>query len=87
MRTTATLDKAGRLVLPKAVREALRLGPGDKLEVTTEEDRLVLAPVRLRPGLQKESGIWVFRSGVPAATPLPELIDTRREERSRTLLG
>lgn len=42
----ATLDKSGRLLLPKALREALNLKPGDTLEVTLEEGHLVLTPLR-----------------------------------------
>lgn len=41
----ATLDKSGRLLLPKALREALNLKPGDTLEVTLEEGHLVLTPL------------------------------------------
>ena len=33
MHAKVTLDKAGRLVLPKPIREALRIGPGDTLEI------------------------------------------------------
>jgi AbrB family looped-hinge helix DNA binding protein len=42
MRTT--IDNAGRIVIPKSVRDALRLLGGDKVELTLEEDRIVLAP-------------------------------------------
>ncbi|GAA6734725.1 hypothetical protein YIM1640_18880 [Thermus oshimai] len=45
----ATLDKNGRLLLPKALREALNLKPGDTLEVTLEEGHLVLTPLPPSP--------------------------------------
>lgn len=45
----ATLDKSGRLLLPKALREALNLKPGDTLEVTLEEGHLVLTPLPPAP--------------------------------------
>jgi AbrB family looped-hinge helix DNA binding protein len=80
---TVTLDKAGRLVLPKPIREALRIGPGDSLEVESKDDRIVLSPVRVRPGLQKEHGVWVFRSGKSVSVSIPELIDQERERRTR----
>ena len=83
----ATIDKAGRLVLPKSVRTALRLGPGDTLEVESEDDRIVLSPVRVRPGLVKERGVWVYRSGTPATDSIPDLIDEQRVQRTRELLG
>jgi AbrB family looped-hinge helix DNA binding protein len=82
---TVTLDKAGRLVLPKPIREALRIGPGDSLEIESTEEHIVLSPVRVRPGLQKEHGVWVFRSGKPVTVSIPDLIDRERERRTRDL--
>jgi AbrB family looped-hinge helix DNA binding protein len=34
MNSKVTLDQAGRVVLPKKVRDELHLSPGDTLEVT-----------------------------------------------------
>ena len=87
MNARVTIDKAGRLVLPKFIREALRLGPGDALEVESDDDRVVLSPVRTPAGLQKERGVWVYRSGTPANLSIPGLIDEQRNRRSRDLLG
>lgn len=87
MNGKVTLDQAGRLVLPKSVREALRVGPGDSLEITAEDDRVTLTPVRTYPGLHKERGIWVYRSGKPSRASIPDLIDEARRERSRELMG
>ena len=85
MRSRITLDKAGRLVLPKSIRQALRVGPGDTLEIESDDDRLILSPVRVRPGLQKERGVWVYRSGTPVNTSIPDLIDQQRDQRTREL--
>ena len=87
MNAEITLDKAGRVVLPKAMREALRIGPGDNLKIETEDDRLILSPVRDRAGLQKEHGVWVYRSGRPANTSIPELIEQQRSRRVDELIG
>ena len=87
MNARITLDKAGRLVLPKSIREALRIGPGDTLEVESDDERLLISPVRLRPGLQREQGIWVYRSGSPTDASIPDLIDRQREQRIRDLPG
>jgi AbrB family looped-hinge helix DNA binding protein len=83
----ATLDRAGRLVLPKPVREALRMDAGDSFDVTTDGDRVILSPVRIRPGLQKERGIWVYRSGKPSNASISDVIDEARRHRSRELTG
>ncbi len=42
----ATLTSKGRLTLPKAVREALELRPGDELFVRLEGGRILLVPRR-----------------------------------------
>jgi AbrB family looped-hinge helix DNA binding protein len=87
MNAKITIDGAGRVVLPKSVREALRLGPGDELEVENEDDRLILSPVRIPPGLRKERGVWVYRSGKPAEAPIPDLIEEQRSQRTRHVSG
>jgi len=63
MNTTVTLDKAGRVVIPKPLRDALRLTPGDELVLESEGDCVTLRPVRSASALRKEHGVWVFRSG------------------------
>jgi AbrB family looped-hinge helix DNA binding protein len=63
MNTTVTLDKAGRVVIPKTLRDELHLEPGDKLELESEGERVTLRPVPSASPLRKERGVWVFRSG------------------------
>lgn len=52
MRTT--IDRAGRIVIPKDLRATLRLEGGDEVEITLEGDRIELTPaprqVKLRKG-------------------------------------
>jgi AbrB family looped-hinge helix DNA binding protein len=86
MNTRLTIDKAGRLVLPKAIRESLRLVAGDTLEVESEDDRVILHPVRVRPGLTKEHGVWVYRSGKLTNTSIPDLIEEQRNQRTEDLI-
>jgi len=39
-----TLDKAGRVVIPKTLRDELHLEPGDTLELEAEGERVTLRP-------------------------------------------
>ncbi len=67
MKSKVTLDRAGRVVIPKTLRDELRLSPGDTLDLTVKGDEFTLRPQRGATPLQKERGVWVFRSGVPLA--------------------
>ena len=67
MRSKVTLDQAGRVVLPKTLRDELHLSPGDVLDVTVTGDEVTLRPRRSATPLQKERGVWVFRTGEPLA--------------------
>jgi AbrB family looped-hinge helix DNA binding protein len=77
-----TIDKAGRVVLPKSLRDHLRLAPGDTLELTLEGEHLTMRPRRTVPPLQKERGVWVFRTGEPlTATEAQETLNNIRAQR------
>ena len=41
------LLRRGQITIPKEFRDALGLGPGDRLSVVLEDGKLVLEPVRL----------------------------------------
>ncbi len=86
MTTKITLDKAGRVLIPKSLRQELHLGPGDTLQLESEGDEIMLRPVRPEALLKKEQGVWVYQ-GEPAHTSIPDLIDREREQRSREFLG
>lgn len=88
MTTTLTLDKAGRVVLPKPVRDELQLRAGDSLELESSEDRIVLRPRRGGVGLHKKQGIWVFSTGDPiSAEATDETLRQIRRERELSILG
>jgi AbrB family looped-hinge helix DNA binding protein len=88
MNTNAELDKLGRLVVPKRVRDAMRLRPGHRFVVEHTEDTIVLRTEQKGRGLHKENGWWVFDAGVPMSTEMAEgLIDEEREARTRYLSG
>ena len=85
MATRISIDKAGRIVLPKALREKMRVEAGDDLLAEAEGDRITLRPIRQEALLKKELGIWVYQ-GESSSLSIPELIDAEREKRFREFL-
>jgi len=82
MPTNLTVDKAGRIVLPKPLREKMHLVPGTVLQLENEGESITLRPIRPKATLAKEFGIWVYQGG-PSDESITDLIDRVREERLR----
>lgn len=88
MTTKLTLDNAGRIMIPKALRDELNLEPGDSLDLESQGERIVLRPVRGTMPLRKEEGIWVFRTGQPLpASVTDRVLEDLRHERDRKNMG
>src|SRR5271166_2306064 len=87
MNTTVTVDRAGRVVLPKTLRDELRLEAGDALQLESEGERVTLRPIRSKSPLRKERGVWVFHgTGTLSVGQATEMIVNARERRNRELL-
>ncbi len=61
-----TIDKAGRVVIPAAVRERLGLLPGTPLTVSIDEAAVRLSPAVSPPALVRKRGRLIAR---PTARP------------------
>jgi AbrB family looped-hinge helix DNA binding protein len=86
MTTKLTLDKAGRVMIPKHLRQELRLGPGDTLQLDSEGEQIILRPLRPKALVKKERGVWVYQ-GEPTGASVTDVIDRDREKRLRELMG
>ena len=51
----ATIDKAGRLVVPKAIREAAQLGPGTEVRLRVVSGRVEIEPVPVSVALKRKA--------------------------------
>lgn len=85
MTTKITLDQAGRVALPRALRRELHLAAGDRLQLDSSGEKITLRPLRPQALLKKERGVWVYQ-GEPTGQSIPDLIDREREKRARELI-
>jgi AbrB family looped-hinge helix DNA binding protein len=63
MNATVEIDKAGRIVVPKKMREALHLTPGTRLTIVRQGERLTLEPNVPTSELVQQDGLWVMAGG------------------------
>jgi len=84
---TVRMDKAGRVTLPKAVRDRLGLQAGSDLEMVATEDGLVLKPASTRASMVRRDGLWVHAGKLPAGFDPAQAVRDDREERIRKLAG
>lgn len=82
MRTT--IDKAGRVVIPAAVRERAGFTAGTELEITLDETGLRLERIASAPRLVKVGRRLVARPTAPAETrPALDIAALVEDERNR----
>lgn len=68
MRTT--IDNAGRVVVPKELRDALNLLGGDEVEIALDGERLTLTPAPRKAKLRRgPDGILSAELGIPDYGP------------------
>ena len=68
---TLKVDKAGRVILPKPVRDRLGLQAGSDLEVAETPDGLLLKPANRKPSLVRKGSFWVHMGEIPTGHDLP----------------
>lgn len=76
-----TIDQAGRIVLPKAIREAAHLQDGTELEIRVVGDHIEIEPVHLDVDLVRKGNFVV---AVPKEPP-PKLTKEQVEDTRRSI--
>ena len=84
---TLKIDKAGRIVVPKPVRERLGLQAGMDLEASEGPDGILIRPAERRPSLVRKGRFLVHTGELPVGYDILKAIDEDREERIRKVWG
>lgn len=82
------IDKAGRIVVPKKMRDALHLVPGTRLTLKQNEDGILIAPEATgKRGLYFEDGMPVYYTGQNLAAEAFRWVEMARDERAEQVMG
>jgi AbrB family looped-hinge helix DNA binding protein len=88
MKKRTRIDRAGRVVIPKAIRDASGISEDTALEVRLEGREVRLIPTDAVPRRQVlENGWVVFDTGPAHAIDIHELIQDEYRRRSHELAG
>lgn len=79
-----TIDGAGRVVIPKHLRDRMNLGPGVRLLIFEEAGCLIISPDRPEPRLVERDGFLALDFGAEA--PISIESGATREQRIRQLV-
>jgi len=81
------IDKSGRVVLPKPLRERWGLRAGTTFEAKEAADGLLLRPIKQRASLREEDGFLVHAGQAARSFDWQTLFDDVEQERLRDILG
>lgn len=88
MNAIVEIDKAGRIVIPKKMRDALGLTPGRRLRIERHHEELRLEPDYPEPRLERRDGVLVLVDSPPlSGEDVNRSIEEDRERRMRYVAG
>jgi len=80
-----TLDKYGRILIPKKMRKKMGIAENAQLKLVQEENRLIIEPIPEDTPLVIENGFLVYTGEMP--DDVDDFIQKDREDRLRQVLG
>jgi AbrB family looped-hinge helix DNA binding protein len=80
------IDKAGRIVVPKPLRERLGFKPDTELEAVEQLEGVLLKRVKPRPSMVKVDGLWVHQGSADPGASWDRILEDVREERIESVL-
>lgn len=82
-----TVDSAGRIVVPKAVRDRFGLRKDSRLELEETDEGVILKPIKEGSALVRRNGRLVFTGHPIGKINWDRLVEEDREERMRKTGG
>ncbi len=83
--TTTEIDKAGRLVIPKKIRESLHLVAGTRVTIKRQGEDIVISAEPQARGLYMDRGTLVYDPGPAPPSNTVDWIRRDREERLNSI--
>jgi AbrB family looped-hinge helix DNA binding protein len=80
---TIQIDKAGRVVLPKPLRDQFNLMPGDRLRLSVEGNGIRLEPAEPGGELIRKGSVLVFRGGFSEPITTAKVNEVLKQESER----
>ena len=84
---TITIDGAGRIVVPKKLRDRYNLHAGSELALEPEVNGIRLTVVGMDPALVRERGILVHSGYTTVDVDVAAVLNSRRENRNGELIA
>lgn len=81
---TITIDRAGRVVIPKSIRDRLHLGTGAELEVAVSGEEITLRAPSAETKLMEKRGVLVFGGDSDSEIDIADFINEERNHRAST---
>ncbi|MCY4013739.1 MAG: AbrB/MazE/SpoVT family DNA-binding domain-containing protein [Gammaproteobacteria bacterium] len=76
-----TIDSAGRLVVPKTLREQFNLTPGCELEIDAVGDGITIRRADTEPALVRKLGILVHHGTTRTSLDIGDFVRAERDAR------
>ena len=80
------IDKAGRIVVPKPLRDRLGFKPDTALQAIEQPEGVFLRRVEQRPTMVKVDGLWVHQGGPEPGANWERILEDVREGRIESVL-
>ncbi|MFT5460642.1 MAG: AbrB family looped-hinge helix DNA binding protein [Myxococcota bacterium] len=77
---STAIDSAGRLVIPKSVRDAAGIRPGTPLEVRFRDGRIEIEPAPIAVTIETVGGVAVATARHPVPVLSAEIVRATRDQ-------